>query len=467
MMMVMRLSALGMVVIAVCMAFGVAGATPRQSTPHAASPASTTVTLTPVADAYVNEEFPANHYNTATLWPAARNAADHERYTLLAYDLTGIPTGSQIVAADFKMWLDSSTGAPTVQIDIERIALDWNQTTVTWNNRPPDQCCWASLDVGQPTTQDQVWDIRTLVNNWVNGNFINHGIAFHGPASGEYERFFTATGTRKPRLVIQYIPPTPTATASPTATATTTATATSTATPTSTSTSTPTSTATATRTPTSTATATATPTATATATAAPTNTATSTSTASATPTTTATLSPGTPTRTPIATPSASPSATEPATPTATGTARPTALATPSPTQFATPSASATGTATPLASATSDGSGRIEGQVWADTDRDGMVGPTEVGLPGVRLDLTGPGGARVAVTDSTGHFTFAGLAGGDYTVDVAEASLPAGFVLVSGREPWTGYVGPGVVIQLNFGYAPWVAVDRVYLPWVEQ
>jgi hypothetical protein len=470
-----------------CLAVGaVATASARPARPAAG--AASTVTLYPTADAYVNEALPSNNYNSATLWPVARSAAGQERYTLLQFDLSSIPANSVIDSAELRMWLDTATGPPTVSVGVARVSIAWNEATVTWNTRPPDQCCWGTLDVGQPSTDYQVWDIRTLVNNWVRGNFQNRGIAVHGPASGEFERLFTATGGRRPRLVVQYVPPTPTVTPSPSASAT------ATSPPSPTSSTTPTRTATATPTITAlppTRTATATPTITAlppTATASSTRTATTTPTpgvtpATATPTSSTTPTPTTTasaTATPAATTPGSPSPTDTATagPTTTGTAPPSATASPSAT-WPTPTSvvSSTATLSPTPSATTaptagptpttdSAAGRIEGRVWADANRDGSKDPGEVDLPGVRLDLTGPGGPRVAVTDSTGHFAFEGLSGGDYQVDVAQASLPAGYVLVSGREPWTGYVGPGVVVQLRFGYAALAAAGRVYLPWAE-
>lgn len=307
---------------------------------HGARPADTTVTLFPMADAYVDEQNPATNFNTAGAWPVARRETSGlERYPLLKFDLSGIPVGSQVTSAELRLFLDAAEGDPSVSITVSRITLAWNETTVKWNNRPPDQCCWDSLVVGQPTGQDRVWDIRTLVNNWVSGgNIINHGLTLNGPATGFYGRFFEAAGARRPRLVVNYIAPTATPTASPTPTATGTATEAASATPTNTAT------ATATTSPTPTATETSTVTASATSTASPTTTAT----ATVTPSETATPEPS---PTGMVTPSPTASATGTEVGTATATPGPSATATDSPSATVTPVPSASATATEAQSPT--------------------------------------------------------------------------------------------------------------------
>lgn len=318
-------------------------------------PADTTATLFPIADAYVDEGFPATNFNNSSTWPVARReTTGTERYPLLKFDLSTIPVGSQVTAAELRLFLESAEGDASVSITVSRITLAWNETTVKWNNRPPDQCCWDSLVVGQPTNQDRVWDIRTLVNNWVSGgNIVNHGLTLNGPATGFYGRFFEAVGARRPRLVISYIPPTATATATATRTATGTVTATSTATPTASATSTPTASPTNTATPTSTATWTPSATVTASSTASPTSpvtdTATPGTTASATATETGTAEPpptdtATPSLTASATATDAGTATTPPVPSSTPTDSPSATAT------VTPSASVTATETPSATA---------------------------------------------------------------------------------------------------------------------
>lgn len=309
-----------------------------------------TVTLYPMADAYVDQQSPATNFDTAAEWPLELRANGAERYPLWRFDTSAIPADATVTQAELKVYLNSGTGGGLLHVIVERITVAWDQTTVRWNNRPPTQGTWGSWDT-DTDPGPRTFDVRVLVGNWVRGSLPNHGLVLRGPTEGPYERLYRSSGTNRPHLDIVYTAPTASPTPSPTASFT--ATPTATGTPTATRTDTPTATATATATPTAstaptaTATATALPTATLTPTATTPNTATTTPTASPSPSPLATATPTeaattTPTLAASATPGApSPSPTPATTATASATSAPTGDPSPGPS----PSATAAGTAT--------------------------------------------------------------------------------------------------------------------------
>lgn len=344
------------VALAAALAAGVGAATTAAAPrPAAAAVVATSVSLFPVADAYIDQASPATNHNTATAWPVERDANGRERYPLLRFDTSAIPADATITAADLKVYLNSGTGDSPIHIIVERITLDWDQATVTWNNRPPTSGTWGSWDTDKDPGE-RTFDIRVLVGNWVRDSMPNHGLTLRGPTSGTYERLFRSTGTTRPHIDVVYTAPTATPSATPTASATATPTATPTWTPTPTPT--PSNTPTATWTPSATPTATpsATPTPTPSSTPTPTPSITPTLTPSTTPTasSTAPATPG-PGFTPSITPSASPTL-EASTPTAVGaTVTPTATLTLAPTATATaggpsPTSPISGTFTPAPTA---------------------------------------------------------------------------------------------------------------------
>lgn len=356
------IAALGMAAAVVA----AAGVAPRDA---AAGRLLATVTLTPVADAYVSQPQPGTNYNNASNWPIQRDSQLRERYPLLRFDLSAIPEGSEVTGAELEVYVDNATGQAVVELVVERITFTWNQAAVTWNNRPPMQGRWATLDVGNSPGWREL-DLRVLTNNWVRGSLPNHGVAIRGPEDVEFLRSLGAAGGTKPRLVVDYVPPTLTPTASPSASATATAshtpspsaTATSTATPTPTASATATSTPTGSPSPTTTAPPTPTdePSATATLAATPTATPTATDTATATPTATGSTHVPPPTATRTASPSATATPTITPTPdllaTATALAATLTAVAPSP---GTPAATGTGTPT-LASGTATPTGTPTG-----------------------------------------------------------------------------------------------------------
>ena len=71
-------------------------------------------------------------------------------------------------------------------------------------------------------------------------------------------------------------------------------------------------------------------------------------------------------------------------------------------------------------------GEIGDRVWLDLDGDGIQdGGSEIGITGVTVNLLDSNGTVIdtAVTDSAGDYLFTGLAGGTYTVQVDDTTLP--------------------------------------------
>ncbi|GFO58129.1 hypothetical protein GMST_04540 [Geomonas silvestris] len=68
-------------------------------------------------------------------------------------------------------------------------------------------------------------------------------------------------------------------------------------------------------------------------------------------------------------------------------------------------------------------------VWNDQNRNGIQDAGEPGIDNVRLILKDPGGSELTSTLSgpNGAYLFTGLCAGSYTVNVDQATLPAGFV----------------------------------------
>ena len=281
--------------------------------------------------------------------------------SLFRFDCSAIPRDAQVQRATLRVYVSSQSNPNIMAASAHMIVRVWDEKRATWVLATADST-WAQPgaralgeDISPPNDAKTLqsagtwyeFDITEMVRQWVANPETNFGVILRGegPAGVQYNiaSAESAGVANRPALVVQFVLPTytPTATSTPTATPTETPTPTVTHTPTATAT--PTDTATPTPTATETATPTWTPTPSATPTATPTNTPSPTATATDTPAPTATP---THTPSPSATPTHTPAPTATPTHTPAPTATPTHTPSPSATPTHTPAPTATHTATP-------------------------------------------------------------------------------------------------------------------------
>jgi hypothetical protein len=295
--------------------FLAANASLGQGAGPAIAPDQTTLTLYADADATTKSWEPDTNFGADTMLQVHYDNIEGPAaaFSLIHFDLSGIPADAVIDSAVMELYLWNAAGADPVWIGLYDVYAGWSEYTVTWNTRPPGQTGGFVYGVNVDAAPGyKAWMVTGWVDYWRNNP--NYGLELRGPISGDpsyYDRNFGSKDGRVnlPRLVVTYHLPV-TATATPTNTQiphTPTPTVTRTVTPTATRTTPPTASATAT--PVATGTATRTPTITRTPTGTALPTATSTNTQSPIPNTpTATA---TPRRTDTPTPSPTPTATLP------------------------------------------------------------------------------------------------------------------------------------------------------------
>jgi hypothetical protein len=225
-------------------------------------------TLYSIADACILSGYPdMNFGSTADMWAGYDDYLSPDgkiARSLVKFDLSTIPSGSTINSATFKGYLVSSYDYPSRHRDVTvyRITGSWDEDSVKWINRPGYSGSYDSESIEAGDWDWYLWNVKDLVQKWVDGTYSNHGLMLRGPEQSgidsAWRGFSTKEGPYTPRLVVNFT--TPTVTSTPTETSTPTATPTDTSTPTVTSTPTDTPTSTATHTPTDTSTPTATPT---------------------------------------------------------------------------------------------------------------------------------------------------------------------------------------------------------------
>ena len=192
--------------------------------------------------------------------------AKHEKNLLMRFDLSALdslPVGATIDTAALSLWCTNQSNESPIEVNSYRLLRTWDELQATWLqarsgdpwgepgafqmgvDRAPETSTLGVLD------RKDMWmhlDWTFLVSQWRDNPSINHGAVISGTGWAHVSYWFAgsehATQSIRPRLVVTYTNPIPTATATSPATKTPTHTPTGTTAPTWTPTRTPTPTAT-------------------------------------------------------------------------------------------------------------------------------------------------------------------------------------------------------------------------------
>ncbi|HUW14294.1 MAG TPA: DNRLRE domain-containing protein, partial [Anaerolineae bacterium] len=187
--------------------------TPSPTATPTSTPAPITLSLAPVADAYILSAVPRNNYGTADRLSVGRQSGRSLTRSLLRFDLRGIPAGATIQRATLRCYLvQSSTSPRLLDIALKRIDTDWEEDTVTWDT----PLGYADLDIAAEVGTAAVyyeWDATGLVWGWLSGGTgSNHGMALwsEDEAAEGWRSFTSRENTYVPPLTplldVIYIP---------------------------------------------------------------------------------------------------------------------------------------------------------------------------------------------------------------------------------------------------------------------
>jgi len=170
-------------------------------------------------DTYVYGGHPSVNKGTLNYLYVSGNASDYQCRILIQFDLSSIPSTSVILSSNLGLYYDNVYGATTSgPVGAYRVIQNWNETTVTWDNQPSAQATAIDTETipAAATSSFIYWDIKTLVQDWVDGSVANRGVMLMDTdeSSGEgFKHFrsseYTTDTTQCPKLVIQYYDPAP------------------------------------------------------------------------------------------------------------------------------------------------------------------------------------------------------------------------------------------------------------------
>ncbi|HQO21198.1 MAG TPA: DNRLRE domain-containing protein [Acidobacteriota bacterium] len=165
------------------------------------------------ADSYVNQGSAGTNYGSGATMSVQSRLSQAQR-TLVMFDLSAIPEDSTINTATLELYASS---APTtgLTLNVHRITGTWTEPGVTWTNQPAYNSTVDASLAGGTTTGWKIWNIASLVQDWVDGTSDNYGLIVKGSVENDKTAVTYAfaskengTSGNRPILRINYTPPT-------------------------------------------------------------------------------------------------------------------------------------------------------------------------------------------------------------------------------------------------------------------
>jgi hypothetical protein len=147
------------------------------------------VSLKPLADTTVLSGYPTTNFGSVTdMWAGYdfdECSGGHTSRSLARFDTSSLPSGSSILEATLRLYLVNSCDYANRyhSTTIYRIPSSWSYSTVTWNTQPSYAESYGTTSVASRTWGWYGFNVRGLVQGWVNGSFPNYGLMIRGPES--------------------------------------------------------------------------------------------------------------------------------------------------------------------------------------------------------------------------------------------------------------------------------------------
>ncbi|HNQ77111.1 MAG TPA: DNRLRE domain-containing protein [Acidobacteriota bacterium] len=165
------------------------------------------------ADSYVNQGSAGTNYGSGATMSVQSRLSQAQR-TLVMFDLSAIPENSVINSATLELYASS---APTtgLTLNVHKITGSWTEAGVTWTNQPSFTSTANASITGGTSTGWKIWNIASLVQDWVDGTSDNYGLIVKGSVENDktaltyiFASKENGTSGNRPILRINYTPPT-------------------------------------------------------------------------------------------------------------------------------------------------------------------------------------------------------------------------------------------------------------------
>jgi hypothetical protein len=159
---------------------------------------------TSVADSYISFSANATNYGNLTFF-AVGHVASIPLVSLIQFNLSNLTMGNITSAY---LYLNKYSGLSNPVVNVQRITSAWNESNVTWSNRPSINT--TVLDSVVVTGNGWYsWNITNTLLGWLNGSVPNYGLSLNATFSSYSFNFSTfysreINSTYTPLLLVNY-----------------------------------------------------------------------------------------------------------------------------------------------------------------------------------------------------------------------------------------------------------------------
>ncbi len=167
-----------------------------------ASASTTTVTLSPDRDAYIDEGSPTSNFGSASPLEVRTDDSGSSKRALYHFDLSGITGGDRVASASLYLYVD--TNDPQSLVEIRVLSEPWVESTVTWDTFSSTLPAQVHGAIPEQSTGGQ-WveiNITGMAQGWLNSAADNHGLVLSSTAVNLLSKYASkeASASEQPYL---------------------------------------------------------------------------------------------------------------------------------------------------------------------------------------------------------------------------------------------------------------------------
>lgn len=160
-------------------------------------------------DSMLDSWYPTRNWGASSLLMVNYGRGKKVRGIVEFTGLSAIPANSKVNSAKLELWKQQSNN-PNDNFGIYRVTASWQEMLVRWDTQPAHNSTAYAKTLVQGGKWYE-WDIKTLVQEWVNRTYPNYGFKLiRDDEGGDYWPLFVSSDFRtsdyRPKLTVDYSP---------------------------------------------------------------------------------------------------------------------------------------------------------------------------------------------------------------------------------------------------------------------